>query len=135
MSKSLFIFLLIAAAVGFYLYKSNRFTQVRVSFDYTPTDVSITAREMDLHDCKLNLTHDYGIDLPVLRLNQRMTVGKDEFKQWNGTALEKMSVLGPEIEFKLRCQEGYIEQKETNRYASSPAVERERRDEQEVDSN
>ena len=134
MSKSLFIFLLIAAGVGYYLYKTNKFTEVRASVDYTPTTISITARDQDLHDCKLLLTHDYGVDLPFLRQNARFTIGKDDFKQWNGTILESMQVLGPEIEFNLKCQEGYMKLKEGNRYANAePVEEKKQRHEEEIE--
>ncbi len=118
MSKSLFVFLVIAAAVGYYLYKTNRFTEIRAGFDYTPEGVSVIARDMDLHDCKLNLTYDYSVDLPYLRRDVRVTIAKYDFKQWNGTALEAMGALGPEIEFRMRCKEGKIEVKESNRYAA-----------------
>jgi hypothetical protein len=116
MSKSFLFFLLIAAAAGFYLYKTNWFTDIRATFDYAPEGISITAREMDLHDCKLKLTHDYSVDLPFLRQNTPRMVGKDDFKQWNGTMLESIQALGPEIEFRMRCTEGAIDLKETNRY-------------------
>jgi hypothetical protein len=116
MSKSLFLFLIIAAAVGYYLYKTNHFTDIRASFDYAPEGVSVTARDMDLHDCKLKLTHDYGVELPFLRQNSPRMIGKDDFKQWNGAMLESIQALGPEIEFRMRCKEGGIELTETNRY-------------------
>jgi hypothetical protein len=111
------VFLLIAATVGVYLHKTNRFTRINAKFDYTDSEIFVTALDQDLHDCKLNLTHDYGVDLPFLRQSVRKSIVKDDFKQWNGTALEGIWALGPEIEFKLRCSEGSVEAKETNRYA------------------
>ena len=133
MSKSLFVFLLLAAGVGYYLYKTNKFTDVRASFDYTPTTVSVTARDQDLHDCKLLLTHDYGVDLPFLRENDRFTIGKDDFKQWNGTILESMQALGPEIEFNLKCEEGSMKLTEANRYATAEKEEKKQRQEEEIE--
>ena len=118
MSKSLFFLLLIAAAVGYYLYKTNYFTDIQASFDYTPESVSVIARQSDLHDCKLNLTYDYSVELPFLRQNARVTLAKTDFKQWNGTILESIEALGPEIEFRMKCKEGSLEVKESNRYAS-----------------
>jgi hypothetical protein len=135
MSKTLFILLLIAAAIGFYFYKSNRFQEINVSFRYTPEDVTITAGESDLHDCRLALTHDYAVDLPLLRQGQRMTVAKTDFKQWNGTILESMGALGPEIEFKLRCNEGRVEVKDSNRYLSSTPLEKDTPDGEVIESN
>jgi len=120
MSKSLFFFLLIAGAVGYYLYKTNRFTDIRASFDYIPEGVSVIARDRDLHNCKLRLTHDYTVELPFLRQNSPVLIGIDDFKQWNGTLLESMKALGPEIEFKMRCDEGAINLIETNRYYINP---------------
>jgi hypothetical protein len=120
MSKSLFFFLLIAAVLGYYLYKTNRFTDIRATFDHLPEGISVTARDRDLHDCKLNLTYDYSVDLPYLRQNSRMMIGKYDFKQWNGTILESVNALGPEIEFRMRCKEGSIDFKETNRYYRNP---------------
>ena len=120
MSKSFFFFLLIASAVGYYLYKTNRFTDIRANFDYIPEGVTVIARDMDLHECKLRLTHDYAVDIPLLRQNSPLLIGKDDFKQWNGTILESMRALGPEIEFKLRCKEGAIHLTEANRYHINP---------------
>ena len=116
MSKNLLIVLLILAGVGYYLYKTNYFSQIDAKFDYTPGGVSVEARGADLHDCKLAITNDFEIKLPFLRANTPVMIEKTEFKQWNGTNLEAMRDLGEKMEFKMRCREGEIETSEPNRY-------------------
>lgn len=116
MSKSLLIFLLVAAAVGYYLYKTNRFTEVNASFDYSPETVSVMALDYNLHDCELSLTNDYMVKIPILRERSRLSIIKTDFKQWNGTILESMKDLGPQVEFKLRCKEGRVSVTKPNRY-------------------
>jgi hypothetical protein len=116
MSKSLFIFLLIAAAAGYYVYKTNRFTEVNATFDYSPNTISVMALDDNLHDCKLSLTNDYTVEIPILRARSRLSVVKTDFKQWNGTILESMKDLGPQVEFKLRCKEGSARTTKPNRY-------------------
>jgi hypothetical protein len=62
-----------------------------------------------------------------------LTIDKYDFKQWNGAMLDEMKLLGPEIEFKLRCKEGSIEVKESNRYLNPEKVEREPKNEEEIE--
>jgi hypothetical protein len=134
MSKSLFIFLVIAGAVGYYLYKSNRFTEVNATFDYSPDTVSVMALDDNLHDCKLSLTNDYTVQIPVLKARSRLSIIKTDFKQWNGTILESMKELGPQVEFKLRCREGSAETTKPNRYEKDPPKQKDNfRNEEEVD--
>ena len=124
MSKSLFIFLLIAAAVGYYLYKTNQFAEVNATFDYSPEAVSVMALDDSLHDCKLSLTNDYIVIIPILRPGNRVSITKTDFKQWNGTILESMKDLGPQVEFKLRCKEGSTKTTKPNRYEKEKAKEK-----------
>jgi hypothetical protein len=134
MSKSLFILIVIAAAVGYYVYKTNRFTEVNVTFDYSPEAVSVMALDDNLHDCKLSLTNDYEVEIPVLRARSRLSIVKTDFKQWNGTILESMKDLGPQVEFKLRCKEGSVETSKPNRYEKdAPKKEDVFKNEEEVD--
>ena len=134
MSKSLFIFLLIAGAAGYYFYKTNRFTEVNASFDYSPEGVSVMALDENLHDCKLSLTNDYTVQIPVLRARSRMSIVKTDFKQWNGTILESMKELGPQVEFKLQCKEGSARTAKPNRYEKDPPKQKDVfKNEEEVD--
>jgi hypothetical protein len=134
MSKSLFIFIVIAAAVGYYAYKTNIFTEVNATFDYSPEAVSIMALDENLHDCKLSLTNDYAVEIPVLRTRSRLSIVKTDFKQWNGTILESMKDLGPQVEFKLRCNEGSTKTTKPNRYEKDAPKEKDSfKNEEEVD--
>jgi len=136
MSKGLFITLLILAAVGYYLYRSNYFTEIDARFEYTPTSVSVEARGDELHDCTLSLTNDYEVEIPYLRSNRPLTMDRTAFKQWNGTDLEAIRELGEKIEFKMRCSEGKIEKTELNRYYVSKGPQKKVSDSGEVvDSN
>jgi hypothetical protein len=116
MSKGSLIALLILAAVGYYLYRSNYFSEIDARFDYSPSGVSVEARGSDLHDCKLSLTNDFEIEIPFLRANRPLSVLKTDFKQWNGTGLERIRDLGETIEFHMRCREGKIDRTVSNRY-------------------
>ncbi len=134
MSKSLFIFILIAAGAGYYLYKTNRFAEINATFDYSPEVVSVMAVDDDLHNCKFSLTNDYEVQIPHLRSRKRLTIIKTDFKQWNGTILESMAELGPQVEFKLRCREGSIRTTKPNRFIKSDKGDREGyKHEEEVD--
>jgi hypothetical protein len=117
MSRAVVITILVIAAVGYFVYKKNYFSHVNAEFDHTPDGVSVTALDRELHDCKLSLTNDFEVKLPVLRPNQQVVISKYEFKQWNNTGLEQIKDLGPTIEFHLRCREGKFDSSEANRYA------------------
>jgi|GEM_PF-7120979 len=136
MSKGTLIALMVLASAGYYLYRVNWFTDIDAKFDYTPEGVSVMARSVDFHDCKLSLTHDYVVEIPFIRKSDRVTIGKNDFKQWNGTVLESIEDLGEKIEFKMRCREGKIETADSNRYYASAAPEKKASDSGEVlDSN
>jgi hypothetical protein len=136
MSKGFLIVLVVLASVGFYLYKTNWFTDINVKFDYSPEGVSVLAKGMDYHDCELKLTNDYAVKIPLIRQNQYLSIGKNEFRQWNGTDLESIKDLGEKIEFKMRCREGKIETTDSNRYNTSAPAEGKASDSGEVvDSN
>jgi hypothetical protein len=132
MSKTVVIPLLIIGAIGYYLYKTNFFSKVNAEFDYTTDGVSVTALDKELHDCKLSLTNDFEVQLPVLRTNQRVTVSKYDFKQWNNTGLEAIKELGPTIEFKLRCNEGKFNSSVANRFSTEKKEEKRESDSGEV---
>jgi hypothetical protein len=117
MSRALLIAILVIGAAGYYLYKSNYFSTVNAEFNHTPDGVSVTALDQELHNCKLGLTNDFEVKLPVLRPNQQVVISKYEFRQWNKTGLEEMKDLGPTIEFHLRCSEGKLDTSQANRYA------------------
>ena len=117
MSKAAVITILILAAVGYFLYKKSYFSNIHAYFDHTQDGVSVTALDKELHDCRLSLTNDFEVKLPVLRPNQQVTISKYDFKQWNNTGLEQMRDLGPTIEFHLRCSEGKFDTSQANRYA------------------
>lgn len=116
MSRGFLIALVLIAGAAFYFYKANWFHDINAELDYTPDGVTVIAREMDFHDCKLSLTNDFTAEIPLVRRNQQVTISKYDFKQWNKTVLEAISDLGPQIEFRLRCKEGKFERDESNRY-------------------
>jgi hypothetical protein len=125
MSKGLLITLLVLGALGYYLYRINWFTEISAKFDYTPDSVSVTALYLDLHNCKLNLTNDFAVEIPLIRENRSITLSQNDFKEWNGAILESIKDLGPTIEFKMRCDEGKIETNQGNRYATSEPAAKE----------
>ena len=110
---------LVILGAGYYLYKRNYFSKINAEFDYTPDGVGIIAQGQELHDCKLTLTNEFTTELPVLRPEQRVSISKFEFKQWNKVGLEAMKDLGPTIEFHLRCSEGKMDAAQSNRYAAA----------------
>ena len=78
------------------------------------------ALDDNLHDCELSLTNDYTVQIPMLRAGSRISIVKTDFKQWNGTILESMKELGPQVEFKLQCKEGSVSTTKPNRYEKDP---------------
>ncbi len=118
-SPGLIVFAL-ALIVGAYLYKTNFFASLDVEFGQSPDGVSVVARGGEYHNCKLKLTNDYEIEILRLMMNSRLSIPKNDFKQWNGVILENMSDLGVEIDFRLRCDEGHFDLKVPNNYAPPP---------------
>ncbi len=91
------------------------------------------AVDNNLHDCRFSLTHDYAVEIPFLRAGNRLTITRTDFKQWNGTILESISDLGPQVEFNLRCKEGSIRTTKQNRYEKPEKPIPEYKHEEEVD--
>jgi hypothetical protein len=116
MSRNFLIALVLLAGIGYYLYRTNYFSAIDAKFDYSASGVSVEARGMDLHDCKLAITNDFEVQIPFLRENTPVNIQKTDFKQWNGTNLESMHDLGEKMEFRMRCREGKVESSERNRF-------------------
>ena len=111
------IVVLIALAVGYYLYRTNWFAKLRADFSIGADHISILAVEKDYNNCKVKLTGEYVVEVARIRQGERRSIPFFEFQQWNRTPLQSIPSLGKEVEISLRCDEGRKTEIMQNPYA------------------